>query len=177
MIAVGLACMVALFALLFVRLDRASNTASAAEARLRATATDLASITQLRRSAENVRLDPLKAEDVLSAARETLVLAEIPAERLQSVTPEGSRRIADDIYSTISRQTIRLHVEPLSVAELGRLLGAWRLCAPAWRIQSIELIHGRNSSHDAFAVRLVAAAEHRGVAPLTTPDRRRNRLP
>ena len=74
----------------------------------------------------------------------------IPTQRLKGLSPESDSPISSTSSSIqipqLRRQSLRLTLESMSVAEIGAFLSAWHESQPMWTPSRIELLHSRGGT-------------------------------
>ncbi len=84
-------------------------------------------------------------QDVIARVNATLAEAGIPPERFGGLRPESDAALPD---STYRRQSVRISLDELSIAQLGAFLGQWSQSQHLWTPTRLELSHTRNRIDD-----------------------------
>ena len=96
---------------------------------------------QQQRIAEHKRPE----QDVIARVNTTLAQAGIPSERFGGLRPESDGALPDSVYR---RQSVRISLDELSIAQLGTFLGQWSQSQQLWTPTRLELSHTRNKIDD-----------------------------
>ncbi len=146
-----------LFAGLFLPVAISARRLEAAEARLRAggelllqTAADAERVHELRLRQQRVAEDKRPEQDVIARVNTCLARAEIPVERFGGVRPEADAAMSGggggDGDRAYRRQTVRISLSRMTVAQLGVLLTTWHATQALWTPTRIELVHARDKA-------------------------------
>ncbi|MFG0243485.1 MAG: hypothetical protein ACF8R9_11935 [Phycisphaerales bacterium JB054] len=109
--------------------------AHGAEAQFAKVKADASQVLALRSKSQTVAAGEQPQQDVFRRVNETLAAAGLAHVRVQSVNPggdqslDGARRV----------QTVRIVLEPLTLDELGALLGRWRRDQAPWTVTGVDL--------------------------------------
>ncbi len=132
-----------------LRASSARTAAFDASVRLAATTRDAEELVRLRAGSQAVSLGPRPSEDAFAEIRRVLTVAGVPSSRLRSVQPAGERALRSGSLEVQHReQSVRLTLEPVSLAEVGAFLTNWREASPQWAPSTIELA-SRSRSNEA----------------------------
>lgn len=125
-----------ILALLASRLHSAQKDLSAVEARLALAADQARELLDLRTREETISLGQRPREDLLAQLNAALGQLAIPA-RLTSLQQESDRELSG--AEGLRRQAMRLTLQPIEPADLGRFLDRWQSAQSIWTPTSIEL--------------------------------------
>jgi len=119
--------------------------------------------------AERVAIGQRPQSDVLGRVQTALREAQVPVSRLQRLAQSADTaldRRGSRQGPQRRRQSYRLTLGPVTPAELGRFLAAWRHGQSLWRVSRLELSHQRGAAND-YAATIVVSATY--LAPHEDP--------
>ena len=102
-------------------------------------------IIQLQSKQQRIAEHKRPEQDVIARVNTTLAEAGIPPERFGGLRPESDAALPDSAYR---RQSVRISLDELSIAELGAFLGQWSRTQRLWTPSRLELSHARNNIDD-----------------------------
>ncbi len=137
-ILVAAASSVALFGLAWSRASDAVSRANAAALRLASVREDADEVRHLRAREERIAVSERPSHDVIARVGGSLAEVGLPESRLKSVTPVSDRGAAGS-GSAHRVQSVRIVLEPMTLAELGPLLRIWRREHSLWTTSGVEL--------------------------------------
>lgn len=147
-----------------VRAARARAELGSALIDLHSAKSDAAELQSLRSKLGSVGQDQNATQDVLGRVTSTLRDSSLSASILKGVNPEGDTAITSPGSSSDPRsqprlRTVSLSLEPVTPAELGTFLAAWRTHGGAWSTSRIELNKSTASTPpDAYNARIAITA-------------------
>ncbi len=148
-----------------LRLSDAHMHADARQSALHDTAALAAEITALRDQEQRVERQSRPEQDVIARVNAVLSKIGLPQSSFSGLSPETdvavqSRSSTSGSEPRLRRQTVRLNLSDLDLAELGQFLAAWRETNPMWTTTRIDLNHktGRNVSGNRYDVTILLSA-------------------
>jgi len=144
-----------------VRYARATRAAAAAVKQQHDVARDAGELIGLRTNQEVVSINPRPKENVYALLSNAVAASGIPLSVLRDLTPEADRAMdagRDPGQAGLRIQSMRLLLEPCSLAEFGRFAAVWRSEQPSWNFTSIELSHVQGRTDDTYSCRVVMSA-------------------
>ena len=84
-------------------------------------------------------------QDVIARVNTTLAEAGIPTERFGGLRPESDAALPNSAYR---RQSVRISLNELSIAQLGAFLDQWSQSQQLWTPTRLELSHARTKIDD-----------------------------
>lgn len=84
-------------------------------------------------------------QDVIARVNATLAEAGIPSERFGGLRPESDAALPNTAYR---RQSVRISLDALSIAQLGAFLDQWSRTQRLWTPTRLELSHARSKIDD-----------------------------
>ena len=131
-------------------LRSARAEADAAEASLHTLAADARKILDLRSRSENVAAGARPDRDAIALVNGALAAAGLSGSKLRDLAQESDTPIvtagrAPGAATGLRRTAVRFTLEPVSLPELGRFLGAWREAGGVWTISRVDLTHRRGA--------------------------------
>ncbi len=145
------------------RLEIAEARLEAGRELLRTTAADAERVLELRLRQERVAEDKRPEQDVIARVNACLARADIPLERFGGVRPEADAAVAGsaDSARAYRRQSVRISLNRMTVAQVGAFLAAWHATQPLWTPTRIELGHGRDKADlDSYDASVLVAATY-----------------
>lgn len=157
------------------RLSDAHRQVNARERAVHDTAALAAEITTLREQEQRVERQSRPEQDVIARVNAVLSKIGIPQNRFSGLSPESDIAVQTNgstsgSYSgggghtggepCLRRQTVRLNLSDLELAELGQFLAAWRRINPMWTTTRIDLNHrtGRDATDNRYDVTILLSA-------------------
>lgn len=102
-------------------------------------------IIQLRSKQQRIAEHKRPEQDVIARVNTTLAEAGIPSECFGGLRPESDGALPDSVYR---RQSVRISLNELSIAQLGAFLGQWSQSQTLWTPTRLEISHTRNKIDD-----------------------------
>ena len=119
---------------------------------------DAKSIIDLRSKQQVVSERKRPEQDVIAKVNATLADVGIPNNHFDSLRPESDGTLPDSKYR---RQSVRIKLNEITVAELGSFLNQWSLTQKLWTPTRIELLHARNKSNaDRYNITILITATY-----------------
>lgn len=119
---------------------------------------DAKSINDLRSKQQVVSERKRPEQDVIAKVNATLADVGIPSVHFDSLRPESDGVLPDSKYR---RQSVRINLNELTVAELGAFLNQWSITQKLWTPARIELLHSRNKSNaDRYNITILITATY-----------------
>ncbi len=135
-----------------------------AQASTRLVAQELAELTRLEVSSQQITWGARPEADVLALARTAVSDAGLPSGTLQGVIPTGDRPVPGQPNTEVQlrEQSVRINLRSVTAPTLGSFLRAWQNAAPRWTVTSIEMTAGntRGSRGGTFATTLIVTAPY-----------------
>lgn len=126
------------------RLANARDQQISAQITLANLTSNAQSIIDLRSKQQIISISKRPDQDVIAKVNATLSDVGIPSSHFDSLRPESDGALPDSKYR---RQSVRINLNELTVAELGAFLNLWSLTQKLWTPTRIELLHCRNKSN------------------------------
>lgn len=137
------------------RLRDAEAERQASIERLASLNDDATTVLRLR-SGNTASEDQRPTADVIALVNRVLTQAGIPTTRFAGCTPEGDAAMSGS--TELRRQSVRLSLQALALADLGTFLATWRAENTVWTPVSIEINHGADEKAQTFDAQVVLAA-------------------
>ena len=102
-------------------------------------------IIRLRSKQQRIAEHKRPEQDVIARVNTTLAEAGIPPERFGGLRPESDSALPNTDYR---RQSVRISLDELSIAELGAFLDQWSQAQQLWTPTRLELSHARSKMDD-----------------------------
>lgn len=155
-------------AIFMSRLASADRARDAAMAQLLEVRRDAQEVIDLRAASQRVNARERPAQDVIAMVNAAMAEAGIPNAQFKGLSPEADVALAPRNGPNVTpagyrRQSLRLSLAGLSVADLGRFLAAWRQSQQIWTVTRLELTHQRSPEPvggDAYDVTIILAATY-----------------
>lgn len=140
------------------RLANASYQQISAQTTLVKLTKDAQSIIDLRSKQQVVAERKRPEQDVIAKVNAALADVGIPYKHFDSLRPESDGALPDSKYR---RQSIRINLNELTVAELGAFLKQWNQAQKLWTPTRIELLHSRNKANtDRYNITILITATY-----------------
>ena len=136
----------------------ASNQKISAQTILANHIKDAQSIIDLRSKQQVVSERKRPERDVIAKVNATLADVGIPNNHFDSLRPESDGALPDSMYR---RQSVRINLNEITVAELGAFLNQWSITQKLWTPTRIELLHSRDKSNaDRYNITILITATY-----------------
>lgn len=122
----------------------ASTQYSVTRAQLAAIERDVAEISQLRGHEQHVAEHKPPERDVIARINDAIQQSGLSPRTFASLAPEADTALATN--KQFRRQTLRLNLHSMDLAQFGSFLSVWRESQTVWTITQIELTHSRDRS-------------------------------
>lgn len=140
------------------RLAIARNQKTSAQTTLANLTRDAQGIIDLRSKQQIVSESKRPEQDVIAKVNATLAEVGIPNNHFDSLRPESDGPLPESKYR---RQSVRINLNELTVAELGAFLNQWSITQKLWTPTRIELLHSRNKSNaDRYNITILITATY-----------------
>ena len=140
------------------RLAITRNQKISAQTTLANLANDARNIIDLRSKQQVVSERKRPEQDVIAKVNATLADVGIPNNHFDSLRPESDGALPDSKYR---RQSVRIKLNEITLAELGAFLNQWSLTQKLWTPTRIELLHARNKSNaDRYNITILITATY-----------------
>jgi hypothetical protein len=149
------------------RLSAARAREQAAGAQAPAVAAQLGEVLNLRAHQEQIAASQRPTEDIYAEFGSAMSEAGLPSACLKDLSPDGDKALESASTTPGPRlrvQSVRLTIEPVTLAQVGNLLASWRTRQPVWRTSSIELnaTAPADRPEGSYTVRIVLSATYLG---------------
>lgn len=140
------------------RLASAKSQMNSAQLTLVNLTKDAQSIIDLRSKQQVISESKRPEQDVIARVNSTLADVGIPSSHFDSLRPESDGAFPESKYR---RQSVRIILNEITVAELGAFLNQWSLTQKLWTPTRIELLHNRNKSNsDRYKITILITATY-----------------
>ncbi len=115
----------------------------AAQASYQTTVASVDRVTMLRARQQTVAEGEQPEQDVIARVEQALAEAGVPSSHFSGVRPDADAPVpaSQGQRITLRRQSVRISLARLTVAELGEFLAAWTGAQKLWSPTRLELIH------------------------------------
>ncbi len=120
-------------------------------------------IVDLRGEQERIAEHKRPEQDVIARVNTTLAETGIPPEHFGGLRPESDAALAGSGHTPIAyrRQSVRVSLNDLSIAQLGAFLSQWSATQQLWTPTRIELTHARSrQSSDRYDATILITATY-----------------
>lgn len=115
-------------------------------------------IIELRSKRQRIAEHKRPEHDVIARVNATLAEAGLPPDRFGDLRPESDAALPGSLYR---RQSVRINLIELSIAELGAFLSHWSGSQRLWTPSRLELSHARSkSAEDRYDVTMLITATY-----------------
>ncbi|MCB9492560.1 MAG: hypothetical protein H6674_10895 [Dehalococcoidia bacterium] len=142
------------------RLRAATHDSESARARIESLADDARAVLRLRDTAATASEDERPTADVIALVNRVLTAAGVPTSRFQGCSPEGDAAVPGS--SDLRRQSVRIALKDMAVADVGAFLAAWRDEGTVWTPTAVEINHAGDERSQAYDAQVVLAAAYHG---------------
>jgi hypothetical protein len=145
------------------RLVNASSKLATAQAALVNTENDVERVLQLRTAKQTIAEHRRPDQDVIARVNSALAEAGIPLERFGGLRPESDTAVPGSTHgqAIYRRQSVRVALNDLTLAQIGRFLSQWYASQPLWVPTKIDLTHFKqNSLEQGYSVTMVLTATY-----------------
>lgn len=147
----------------------ANAAASVAQTQAASVAVRLAEIERLRPQRQTALLASKPTESVSVSVRAALATAGVGDASLRAVTPGSDENVPNPNGNGPSyrRQNVLINLSPITPAQLGQFLAAWRASEPAWIVTRIDCSHAapENDPSSTYDARLTLTTTYLAESP------------
>ena len=139
----------------------AEENLSGARESLQALGSDARAVLQLRGKSAITNDSERPTADVIAIVNRVLTGAGVPTTKFAGCKSEGDAAVPGS--NDLRRQSVRLNLQGMTVADIGAFLESWRSEETVWTPTSVEMNHAGDDRSQTFDVQVVLSAVYHGV--------------